>query len=174
MKPASDLEPALVIRAMRPSDREAVIELLWQLNRYEAELDQGRQPFAPDRDTSHAAAIACFDRDCERAAEREGALMVAERDGAVIGFLCWLVETAEPFVRPQMRSYGYVADLVVASDHRGLGIGTSLLVEAERLTRERRLGRLAIGVLHGNDGAARAYQRFGFKLHASEMLKALD
>jgi GNAT superfamily N-acetyltransferase len=142
MKLASDLEPIVVIRPMRASDRDAVIELLWQLNRHEAEIDLRKQPFALDRDTSHAAAIACFDRDCERAAEHEGALMVA--------------------------------DLVVAGGHRGAGIGTRLLAEAERLTRERRLERLAIGVLLGNDGAARVYERFGFRSHSIEMLKALD
>jgi ribosomal protein S18 acetylase RimI-like enzyme len=49
-----------------------------------------------------------------------------------------------------------------------------LLAEAERLTRERRLERLAIGVLLSNDGAARVYVRFGFRSHSIEMLKALD
>ena len=44
-----------------------------------------------------------------------------------------LVEMAEPFVRPRMRAYGYVADLVVASGHRGAGIGPRPLAEAERL-----------------------------------------
>jgi ribosomal protein S18 acetylase RimI-like enzyme len=169
-----DPDQTLVIREMRDTDRDVVIALLWELNRYEAELDLREQPFAQDRDTSHAAAIACFDRDCERAAEQEGALIVAERDGAVLGFLCWLVEMAEPFVRPRMRAYGYVADLVVASGHRGAGIGTRLLAEAERLTRARRLNRLAIGVLLGNDGAARAYERFGFRSHSTELFKALD
>jgi ribosomal protein S18 acetylase RimI-like enzyme len=171
---ANDTDPSLVLREMRDTDRDAVIALLWELNRYEAELDLREQPFAPDRDTSEEAAVACLDRDCERAAEHEGALIVAEREGEVIGFLCWLVETTEPFVRPQMRAYGYVADLVVAGGHRGHGIGTRLLAEAERLTRARRLNRLAIGVLRGNDGAARLYERVGFSPHSTELLKALD
>ena len=156
MTATGDAGTALLIREMQPPDREAVIGLLWQLNRFEAELDPNEQPFAvADRDTSHAAAIACLDRDCERAREHDGALIVAERDGAVLGFLCWLVETTEPFIRPEFRRYGYVADLVVAEGHRGAGIGTALLAEAERLTREKGLGRLAIGVLRGNENAAR-------------------
>jgi len=173
MQTAGDRETLVLIREMRQADREAVIELLWQLNRLEAEL-QLDLSLVPDRDTSREAAIACFDRDCERAARRKGALMVAERGGAVVGFLCWLVEAAEPFVRPELRCYGYVADLVVASEERGSGIGTRLLVEAERLTRERGLGRLAIGVLGGNDGAARLYRRFGFQPYAAELFKTLD
>jgi GNAT superfamily N-acetyltransferase len=166
-------EEVFLIREMREADRDAVIALLWELNRFEAELDRALQPF-DDRDTSYEAAIACFERDCERAAEEDGAMIVAEKDGKIVGFLCWLVEAGEPYVRAELRRYGYVADLVVASGHRGHGIGTRLLSEAERLTRARKLNRLAIGVLRGNDGAARAYERFGFTLYASEMFKALE
>jgi ribosomal protein S18 acetylase RimI-like enzyme len=172
MKNSSDDEP-LLIREMRPSDRDAVIDLLWQLNRFEAEFDRTVQPF-DDRDVSYEAAIACFDRDCERAAENEGALIVAERGERVIGFLCFIIETTEPFVRRALRSYGYVADLVVASGHRGRRVGTRLLTEAESLTRKKGLNRLSIGVLRGNDGAARAYERFGFQSYSTEMFKALD
>jgi ribosomal protein S18 acetylase RimI-like enzyme len=158
---------------MRDTDRDAVIELLWQLNRFEAELDRTKQPF-DDRDTSYEAAVASFDRDCERAAAQEGALIVAERDGEVVGFLCWLAETGEPFVRAELRRYGYVADLVVAAGHRERGIGTRLLAEAETITRLKGLNRLAIGVLGGNDAAAQLYERFGFRPYSSEMFKALD
>ena len=165
-------EPFL-IREMRDADRDAVIALLWELNRFEAELDRTLQPF-DDRDTSYEAAVACFERDCELAAEHEGALFVAERGGTVVGFLCWLVETGEPFVRAELRRYGYVVDLVVASSHRGGGIGTTLLEQAEKLTRSKGLNRLAIGVLRGNDGAARAYARFGFAPYSAEMFKDLD
>jgi ribosomal protein S18 acetylase RimI-like enzyme len=165
-------EPFL-IREMRDADRDAAIALLWELNRFEAELDRTLQPF-DDRDTSYEAAVACFERDCELAAEHEGALFVAECRGTIVGFLCWLVETGEPFVRAEVRRYGYVVDLVVASSHRGGGIGTTLLRQAEKLTRAKGLSRLSIGLLRGNEGAARAYERFGFAPHSTEMLKALD
>lgn len=163
----------ILIRAMRDADRDAVIELVWQLNRFEAELDRTKQPF-DDRDASYEAAVASYERDRERAAEHEGALIVAEQDGEVVGFLCWLVETAEPFVRAELRRYGYVADLVVATGHRERGIGTRLLAEAETITRSKGLNRLSIGVLGGNDRAARAYERFGFRPYSTEMFKALD
>jgi GNAT superfamily N-acetyltransferase len=164
---------APTIRAMRAADREAVIGLLWELNRHEATLQrEQRLPF--DRDESREAAIACYERDCERAAAQDGALVVAEREGVVVAFLCWIVETAEPFVRSELRRYGYVVDLVVAEGHRGAGIGTLLLAEAELRSREHGLPRLAIGVLAGNEVARRAYDRFGFAAHATEMMKALD
>ncbi|MFI5011911.1 MAG: GNAT family N-acetyltransferase [Hyphomicrobiales bacterium] len=62
----------------------------------------------------------------------------------------------------------------MTTTHRGRGVGQCLLAEAERLTRDKGLKRLAIGVLCGNDGALEAYRRFGFERHATEMLKALD
>jgi GNAT superfamily N-acetyltransferase len=166
-------DKSLLIREMRDADREAVIELLWQLNRFEAELDRTKQPF-DDRDVSYEAAVLSYERDCERAAEQQGALIVAERDGEVVGFLCWLLEAGEPYVRAELRRYGYVADLVVTAGHRGSGIGTRLLAEAETITRRKGINRLAIGVLGGNDGAARAYERFGFQSYATQMFKALD
>jgi ribosomal protein S18 acetylase RimI-like enzyme len=174
MTPAPLSDAATLIREMRGSDREAVIGLVWQLNRLEGGLDPAVAPFAPDRDTSREAAIACLDSDAARARRCDGALLVAERVGEVVGFLCWLVETEEPFLRAELRRYGYVADLVVAEGHRGVGIGTLLLAEAERRTRERALRRLVIGVLNGNAPALRAYERFGFGALATHMMKALD
>ncbi|SDR60591.1 Ribosomal protein S18 acetylase RimI [Rhizobiales bacterium GAS113] len=174
MTSIADIGSMVTIRPMRDADREAVISLIWQLNRYEGELQSREQPSAVDRDITREAAIATFDSDCERAAKRDGALLVAESGGEVVGFLCWLVEEAEPFVRAEMRRHGYVADLVVDERHRRKGIGQSLLAEAERLTRARKLKRLAIGVLVGNGSALGAYRRFGFTPSSLELQKALD
>ena len=62
---------------------------------------------------------------------------------------------------------------VVDEDWRGRGIGRLLLAEAERLTREKGLKRLVIGVMAGNAGAERLYAELGFTLYAKAMLKAL-
>lgn len=164
----------LTIRAMREADREAVISLILQSNLHEARLDLSEQPFALDRDTSDEAAAATLLYNRERAAACDGALMVAEHDDKVIAFMCWLVEEAGPFVRAEMRRFGYVADLVIDEPHRRKGIGQRLLAEAESLTRARGLKRLVIGVLAGNDSALGAYRRFGFEPFCFELQKALD
>jgi len=173
MPPTADIA-TLTIRPMRDADRDTVIDLIWQSNRHEAGLDPAGQPFAQDRDTEREAATATLESERGEVAEHGGALVVAEEAGAVVGYLCWLVQDADPFVRAEVRGYGYVADLVVTEEQRGRGIGRRLLAEAEALTRRQGLKRLAIGVLCGNDGAIRTYRRFGFKDFALEMLKALD
>ena len=168
------LAAGLMIRPMRETDREAVVSLILQLNLHEARLDLREQPFALDRDTSDEAAAATLLYDRERAALCDGALMVAANDDKVIAFMCWLVEEAGPFVRAEMRRFGYVADLVIDEPHRRKGIGQRLLAEAERLTRARGLKRLVIGAQAGNDSALGAYRRFGFEPFCFELQKALD
>ena len=56
----------------------------------------------------------------------------------------------------------YIEALAVQETCRGQGIGTLLLAEAERLSRERGRSRIALHVLHRNLGAYRLYRRLGF------------
>ena len=51
--------------------------------------------------------------------------------------------------------------------------GACSLGEAERLTREKGLKRLVIGVMAGNAGAERLYGELGFSVYAKAMMKAL-
>ncbi len=57
----------------------------------------------------------------------------------------------------------YIEGLAVREAHRGRGIGSRLLEEAERQTRLKRGGRVALHVLHRNTAARRLYERVGFK-----------
>ena len=101
------------------------------------------------------------------------ALVVAVHQGQIAGFMCWSIGTDGPFVRPEFRKVG-VVDFVMASErHRGLGIGSALMTEAERLTRAAGLNRLSLMVMAGNKGAVRLYERLGFQSRAFKMLKRL-
>jgi ribosomal protein S18 acetylase RimI-like enzyme len=73
-----------------------------------------------------------------------------------------------------LRSYGQVTELVVEPEWRGRGVGRRLIGEAERLTREKGLPRLAIGVLAGNDRAERAYRAAGFAPYLLNLMKRVD
>ena len=70
-----------------------------------------------------------------------------------------------------MRRYGQVADLIVVEDARGRGIGRALLSQAEALTREAGLKRLAIGALAANAAAVGAYRRAGFGDYLTILVK---
>ena len=56
-----------------------------------------------------------------------------------------------------------VHDLVVHAEHRGHGVGQSLLAAAQQLARERGCCKVTLEVLSGNALALASYARFGFK-----------
>jgi ribosomal protein S18 acetylase RimI-like enzyme len=111
--------------------------------------------------------------------EREGTpfsyqnCTVVELRGSVVGMLVAFPmevdprrEETDPVLRPyskleEDRSY-YVCGMAVDPVHRGKGIGTRLLAEAERVCRERGLSKLSLIVFEQNAGARRLYERAGY------------
>jgi GNAT superfamily N-acetyltransferase len=151
---------------MQPGDRNRVIDLLWQMNLHENAITH-------DRAVSRTDASLCL-ADIERQyAESDGALLVAEMRHEPVGFLALLFSDGDAYIRPEIRSHGYVSDLVIDEAHRGRGVAQLLLAEAEEITRANGHKVLVIGVLIGNTMAERAYTRFGFKAQAVHMLKSL-
>ncbi|WPZ34746.1 GNAT family N-acetyltransferase [Thalassobaculum sp. OXR-137] len=64
----------------------------------------------------------------------------------------------------------YVNVLAVMPDRRGQGIGSRLLVEAERQARDCGCTRMSIIVSSANAGARRVYERFGFVFDAERRM----
>jgi ribosomal protein S18 acetylase RimI-like enzyme len=58
---------------------------------------------------------------------------------------------------------GEIESLVVLPEHRGRGLGSELLDRLERELRDQGVSDLVIGVLPGNDGAIRLYERRGYR-----------
>ena len=158
--------PELPIRAFEPQDREAVIALHWELNRHE-------QTVSGDRALEREDAVACLADDEKQMASRGGVALVALIDGAVAGYVCCVLTNGGPFLRAELRRHAYVTTLVVGEPYRGRGVAAALLGEAERYARGQGVAALGVGVLAGNAGAERLYQRFGFAPHAVEMVKRL-
>lgn len=155
---------ALTIRLATDDDRDGVIALIHVLNLFEADL-------SPDRRTDVAAAEECYAAITARMACDGGALIVVVEGAALMGVLALTHATDEPFVRPDLRRYGLVTDLVVAQEHRGRGIGRMLLREAEARTRASGLKRLQICALAANHAALEAYEACGFSAHLITMAK---
>jgi len=155
------------IREMQAADRERVIDLLWELNRFENGITGNR---ALDRN----AAAACFRANDARMAEHGGAHFVAMEDATVIGYLCAIVDIAPAFIREESRRHVCVADLVVTEKARGRGIGKSLIQAAEAFTRAKGLKHILIGVVAGNVAADDLYANLGYRTYAIERLKTLD
>jgi len=79
-------------------------------------------------------------------------VVVATVNGAVCGYaVAWTVGDE-----------GEIADLAVAPEHRGCGIGARLLEAVLGLCARRSAARIFLEVRAGNDGARRLYERCGF------------
>ena len=155
------------LRTALPADRDGVVDLLQELNVFEAGI-------AGDRLIGRAAAEAYHAELGGRLAKGRGRLLVAEADGCLVGLLGFVIEEDDAYVVAPLRRYGAVTDLVVAEGWRRQGIGRMLLAEAERLAREAGLKRLALGVLNGNEAAERAYDAFGFRPSVRWLVKPLE
>jgi GNAT superfamily N-acetyltransferase len=59
---------------------------------------------------------------------------------------------------------GFLDEFFVEPRHRGRGLGTAALVELGKLARRMKIKALHLEAMPGNDGAARLYQRLGYKL----------
>lgn len=156
----------VTLRPFRAGDRAEVARLLLELNGHENAISG---EVRTDAETAEIGAIEAE----EMLAGGDAALVLAEAGGEVAGLLIWHVATGESYVVESLRRYGKVDTLVVAHAHRGKGIGSRLLAEAERLTGERGLSRLMLHVIDGNEGAAEVYRKSGFRPHSMTLAKTV-
>jgi ribosomal protein S18 acetylase RimI-like enzyme len=157
----------IALRTARPADRETVIDLIQVLNAHEAGL-------TGDRKRDRGAAASYYEDLLQRLAKREGRIVLAEAAGVVVAAMGFCLDEDAAYVTDDVRRHGTVTDLVVQEEWRGRGLARILLEEAERLTREAGLRRLAIGALVANDKAERTYRSFGFEPYVSILVKRLD
>ncbi|EIM27348.1 GNAT family N-acetyltransferase [Microvirga lotononidis] len=156
----------ITLRTALPADRDAVIELIHQLNVFEADL-------VGDRRRDYGAAAEYYDELIQRLSRRNGRIVLAVADGVTVGAMGFSLDQDAAYVADGFRNHGTVTDLIVHGDWRGRGIGQMFLKEAERLTREAGLKRLFIGVLAANERAERTYRAFGFEPYVSILSKEL-
>jgi ribosomal protein S18 acetylase RimI-like enzyme len=97
-------------------------------------------------------------------------LYVAEdEDGERLGFLH--LQTQKDFFTGVLNCH--VADLVVAPEHDGQGVGSALLKFAERWAKEHRCKHLTLAVFPANTRAQALYERHGFGVETLRMCKVV-
>ena len=108
--------------------------------------------------------------------EGSGLLLLARAPGAhapAVGYaVCRIVGSGPTFDLGPLR--GEVEDLVVAETLRGTGIGTVLLERCRLELSDRGVSHWSIGVVEGNAGAQKLYERFGFRPWLRSMLAPID
>jgi ribosomal protein S18 acetylase RimI-like enzyme len=94
--------------------------------------------------------------------EPDSFLLIAEDDGAVVGYAFATFHDRDDSHVTGER-FAELQSLVVEADRRGEGAGTSLLREVYREVRRRGAEEMVIGVLATNEPALRLYEREGFR-----------
>ena len=156
-----------LIREMDDDDREAVIDLIWELNLFENAI-------SGDRAAGRKAAAGGLAGNRRRMAEHGGTELVAELDGKVVGYLLCIIESAQAYVHERYSRHAYIAELVIAEAARGKGLGQALIAEAEGFARASDMRTIFIGVLAGNVPADRLYEHLGYQTYNIERMKRLD
>jgi ribosomal protein S18 acetylase RimI-like enzyme len=100
---------------------------------------------------------------------RNAAVFVAELGCNVVGHVMVQVNKLPPIYVHDKDAY--VCEIVVDERHRGKGIGTMLLEEAEKWARKKGLHSISLFVHTGNEAAFAAYRKSGFKEHHLKMAK---
>jgi GNAT superfamily N-acetyltransferase len=159
-------QAALLIREAGAEDHHVLAAQFLALNIHEEAISH-------DRRTDHAGAVEALAAAWRGVRESDGHALVAEHGDCVVGFLFLQFRDDAVFVREELRPYAYVAELFVSEAARGAGVGTALMLEAERRAAARGVRRMMVGVLAGNVAAELLYARLGFAPHAIELVKAI-
>ena len=86
--------------------------------------------------------------------------------------MCYL-EQHETFVRPELRPFGYVAEMFVEEGARGRHVGRMLLKACEDHFRTTPARSVIIGALAANARAVRAYISAGYADYAVNLRKLI-
>lgn len=155
------------IRPYEPRDRDALNACIRELQEHEREIEPRMKP-ADDILGDY------LDDLLDQCTEKQGAILVAERGGRVIGYVCVLGAEPNEDSDEIDYTYGYVRDVAVTEACRGSGVGRRLLDAAEDFARKAGAEILRIHVLAGNEGAAGLYASHGFRNRVLEMEKRLE
>jgi GNAT superfamily N-acetyltransferase len=136
--------PPTVIRPAVAKDADTIAQLIRELARYER--------------LEHEVSMTADDiRRTLFGDQRFAEALLAELDGEAVGLALFFSNYSTFLGRPGL----YLEDLFVKPEHRGTGLGKSLLREVARIAVERGCGRLEWAVLNWNQTAIDFYDKLG-------------
>jgi ribosomal protein S18 acetylase RimI-like enzyme len=154
---------AVQIRRGGPEDLDRLEPLWVSVHHRHAESMPELAPYVDDA-TTWAERRALY---AELLAKPDTILLLAAADDALIGYgLAHVMPTAETWIPDTWVTgprIGEIESLAVLPEYRGHGLGTELLDRLERELRAQGVADLVLGVLPGNDGAIRMYERRGYR-----------
>ena len=100
---------------------------------------------------------------------RNSFLLVAEKDGEIVGLLESCIKESSDFPVNQKPRWGQIESLAVKSGIRNCNIGWLLLEEMKKWAKSNEIGRIELKVYSFNSNAIQFYSRKGF----SEISKSM-
>ena len=156
------------IRQATADDRAALIAMITAFQDFETTLHPNRRP----GNEIAADYLALIEREV---AAKRGAIFVAERAGAEVGFVCcWADDDDDTLIHAETRPHGYIADVFVAQAQRGQGLGGALIAAAEAYLAGLGLVRVRLISLAANTGALAVWEHLGYRAYEITYEKPLD
>ena len=155
------------IREYHPGDAPQVERCIVELQAFERAIE-------PNRAEPEAVAGPYLAQLLQQCLELDGAIFIAEAEGAIVGFVCALARVDSGALIEVEREYAYVSDLVVLPEYRGQGIGQALLRRAQAFAAQHGAAVLKVDVLAANAIARAVYRAAGFQEHEIRLQKRLD
>jgi ribosomal protein S18 acetylase RimI-like enzyme len=108
-----------------------------------------------------------YQQALEDARQGRRLILLAEVEGQVVGQIIVQLGTGHPAVDDGAKT-GYLHAFRVRPEHRGAGVGSSLMQEAEDQLRQRGFSQVAIAAAKDNPRARQLYERLGFSRIADD------
>ena len=162
----------VLIRRARPDDREVLGRLGASLMRAHYAFDERR--FLAPGDHAESGYAAFLETQLTSA---DSLVLVADRtaDGEPAAVIGYVYAGVEPLSWKELRGpAGFIHDLLVSDEARGLGIGERLLEAAVAWLTGRGVPRVMLWTASPNVGAQRLFQRHGFRPTMVEMTRDVE
>jgi ribosomal protein S18 acetylase RimI-like enzyme len=150
------------IRKGRTGDVERLVELWKELIDHHRDFDRGYSNFVPDVEEVQAKFYGKVIRS------RRSVMLVAEDDGAIVGFLFGSIASRPPVFKIQ--KHAFIGDLLVSRKYRRKGIGKMLVDGFESWGKEREAKFMTIAVYPENREGMAFWEEIGF-LDNSSIIK---
>jgi len=137
--------------------REAVLEDLPILKKFEQEIIQFERPFASNL---KADPITYYDLK-ELIVREDAQVLVALVEEEIVGSGYALIKNSMPYFEPDQ--YAYLGFMYVTPPHRGKGINRRITEKLLEWAGARNLPEIQLDVYAANESALKAYHKMGFK-----------
>jgi ribosomal protein S18 acetylase RimI-like enzyme len=145
-----------------PEDIDSLRDLWLELHHHHAQVAPQSGAFADDESSWRVRAGSYR----EWLSDPRSFLLLARDGERLVGYACVRVFESGDDLRDSWVVPDVIAELetlVVSADLRGDGVGTRLLDEVDAELSRRGVEEIQVGLMPGNDGAQRLYERRGFR-----------